>query len=175
LGKYLYAVRIACGESHFYYRFDDASSHRPSARHGQRVGKSGRVTRCISSPRKCLLESLRNAKGQNTPFQTRGPKRAVETTERQGTQLYTFRFGRARNGTRVQLWISYMHIVREPETALGSNYGFATVILLDWIGAGSGVWIQSSPMQALSCSRIASADPVVYIVISRHFLHFLVV
>jgi hypothetical protein len=42
-----------------------------------------------------LLKSLRNAKGQNTPFQTRGPKRAVETPERQGAQLCTFRFGRA--------------------------------------------------------------------------------
>jgi hypothetical protein len=97
-----------------------------------------------------LLESLRNAKDQNTPFQTREPKRAVGTTERQGTQLYTFRFGRARNGTRVQLWISYMHIVREPEKgtrvqswifcvhivrepekAPGSNYGFSVCILCE--------------------------------------------
>ena len=37
------------------------------------------------------------------------------------------------------------------------------MILLDWIG------IQSSPMQALSCSRIASADPVVYMVIVSIF------
>jgi hypothetical protein len=34
------------------------------------------------------------------------------------------------------------------------------VILLDWIGAGSGVRIQSSPMQTLKRSRSASADPV---------------
>jgi hypothetical protein len=76
-------------------------------------------------------KSLRNAKDQNTPFQTRGPKRAVETPERQGTQLCTFRFGRSGNGTRVQLWISYMHIVREPETAPGSNYGFSVCILCE--------------------------------------------
>jgi hypothetical protein len=76
-------------------------------------------------------KSLRNAKDQNTPFQTKGPKRAVETPERQGTQLCTFRFGRSGNGTRVQLWISYMHIVREPETAPGSNYGFSVCILCE--------------------------------------------
>jgi hypothetical protein len=42
---------------------------------------------------------------------TKGPERAVETPERQGTKCVLSDSGRAGKGTRVQLWISYMHIV----------------------------------------------------------------
>jgi hypothetical protein len=44
--------------------------------------------------------------------------------------LYAY-CARAGKGTRVQLWISYMHIVRELEKALGSNYGFSVYILCE--------------------------------------------
>jgi hypothetical protein len=93
----------------------------------------------VSKKAKCLLENLHNAKDQNTPFQTRGPKRAVETPERQGTQLGTFRFERAGKGTRVRLWISYMHIVQGPEKALGSNYGFPICILCEGLKRHQGL------------------------------------
>src|SRR5271168_4971345 len=42
--------------------------------------------------------------------------------------LYAY-CARAGKGTRVQLWISYMHIVRGPEKAPGSNYGFPLCIV----------------------------------------------
>src|SRR5277367_6604496 len=42
--------------------------------------------------------------------------------------LYAY-CARAGKGTRVQLWISYMHIVRGPEKASGSNYGFPLCIV----------------------------------------------
>src|SRR2546423_6629884 len=103
----------------------------------------------------CLLESLRNAKDQNTPFQSRGPKKGVKTPERRRTQLCTnygfpicimcegrkrhrspimdflYAYCRAGKGTRVQLWIFCMHIVRELEKALGSIYGFSICILCE--------------------------------------------
>src|SRR5271163_1436156 len=45
---------------------------------------------------KRLLESLRNAEDQNTPFQTRGPKRAVETPEKTGDPIVYFQIRESR-------------------------------------------------------------------------------